>query len=87
MLDKCGNHIEYGINSLREKYAINITEQRAAFLKDAAKILAGVGSIVEREVYAARLGEELGYRRKAYCPTPRISRAAWINRAARKNAQ
>jgi DNA primase len=82
MLDKCGNHIEYGINSLREKYDINITEQRAAFLKDAAKILAGVGSNVEREVYAARLGEELGVSKESI-----LSDAAHISGGMDKTAR
>jgi DNA primase len=60
MLEKSGNHIEYRLNELKAKYNIDITEQRAEFLKEAAKVLASIESSMECEVYASKLGEELG---------------------------
>lgn len=60
MLAHSGNHIEYRLASALEKYDVNITEQKAAYLKEAAAILATVESEVERDVYAGKLAETLG---------------------------
>lgn len=83
MLEKSGNHIEYSIGELKQKYDLNLTEQRAEFLKGAASILAGVQSSIEREVYASRLGEELGVSKESIlADTERI--ASGESRAAKK---
>lgn len=60
MLSHSGNHIEYRLSTALEKYDVHITEQKAAYLKEAAAILATVESRVERDVYAGKLAETLG---------------------------
>ena len=65
MLEKSGNHIEYRLNEALSRYDLNITEQRAAYLKEAAEVLATVQSRVERDVYAGRLADKLGVSRES----------------------
>ena len=60
MLEKSGNHIEYRLNDAMSKYHLEIAEERAACLKEAAAVLATVPSAVERDVYAGRLADKLG---------------------------
>lgn len=60
LLHHSGNHIEYRLASALQKYNIEITEQKAAYLKEAVQILATVESTVERDVYAGKLAETLG---------------------------
>ena len=60
MLEKSGNHIEYRLNEALAKYDIDITEQKALYLKEAAKILATVESSIERDVYSGRLSQMTG---------------------------
>ncbi|MFT9077372.1 DNA primase [Ethanoligenens sp.] len=59
LLNQSGNHIEYRLASALQKYDVNITEQKAAYLKEAVEILATVESMVERDVYAGKLAETL----------------------------
>lgn len=59
MLNHSGNHIEYRLASALQKYNVEITEQKAAYLKEAVQILATVESMVERDVYAGKLAETL----------------------------
>lgn len=60
LLEHSGNHIEYRLASALQKYNVDITEQKAAYLKEAVEILATVESMVERDVYAGKLAEALG---------------------------
>ncbi|ADU26610.1 DNA primase [Ethanoligenens harbinense] len=60
LLEHSGNHIEYRLASALQKYNVDITEQKAAYLKEAVEILATVESMVERDVYAGKLAETLG---------------------------
>ncbi|MFR8335110.1 MAG: hypothetical protein ACLU9S_24300 [Oscillospiraceae bacterium] len=46
--------MEYRLQSLRQKYDLNLDDQKVEFLKAAAELLASVGNAVEREVYGAR---------------------------------
>ena len=59
LLEKCGNHIEYRLTDAKSRYDVGIPEQKVAFLKEAAAILATVENRMEREVYAGRIAEEL----------------------------
>ena len=60
LLDRSENHIEYRLLQLQGKYNLTLDEQRLAYLKEAATLLAGLESPVEREVYGARAAEAAG---------------------------
>ena len=82
MLEKSGNHIEYRLNEAMARYDLNITEQRAAYLKEAAEVLATVQSHVERDVYAGRLADQLGVSRESI-----LADADRIGDGRRRNSQ
>lgn len=59
MLEKSGSHIEYRLTAAKAKYDLSKPDQKVEFLKEAANVLATVESLIEREVYAGRLSQEL----------------------------
>lgn len=85
MLEKSGNHIEYRLSELKTKYNLDITEQRAGFLKEAAGVLASLSSSMEREVYAGKLGESLGVSKESILSD--VDRLASTHSSAAKKAQ
>ena len=60
LLEGAENQMEYRLQSLRQKYDLNLDDQKVEFLKAAAELLASVGNAVEREVYGARAAEAAG---------------------------
>ncbi len=59
MLEKSGNHIEYRLTAAKERYDLSKPDEKIGFFKEAAAILATVESLIEREVYAGKLAQEL----------------------------
>ena len=60
LMNRSENSVEYRLGQVRGKYRLEEDEQRAAYLQEAAELIAGLDSPVEREIYgarAARLGE------------------------------
>lgn len=60
LIEGSTNHIEYRLNQVKAKYDLAQDDQRVAYLKDAAKLVAGLESPVEREVYGGRAAEAAG---------------------------
>ena len=60
LLDRSENHVEYRLDSLKAKYDLKTDEQKIAYLKEAADVVARLPGSVEREVYAMRLSEQTG---------------------------
>lgn len=65
LLEKCGNDVEYRLHKLKKNYNIDITEQRVAFLTEAAKLIASLDNNIEQDVYISRLSEELNVEKSA----------------------
>lgn len=57
LMNRSENSVEYRMSVIREKYDLNLDEQRAEYLQDAAKLIASLSSPVEREIYAGRAAE------------------------------
>jgi len=57
LLEKSENHVEYRLQSVLNKYDISVDEEKVACLKEAAQVIASLGSAVEREVYSMRIAE------------------------------
>ncbi|SMC41801.1 DNA primase [Papillibacter cinnamivorans] len=57
LLDRSENHIEYRLIQLRTKYNLELDEEKLQYLQEAARIIAGLDSPVEREIYGARAAE------------------------------
>ena len=59
------NHIEYQLSALASQHDLSGNDEKVAFLKEAAALLAQAPSPVEREVYAARVAELTGVDKSA----------------------
>jgi DNA primase len=57
LLNQSGNHIEYQLGQLRRNYDLENDDQRVAYLRAAADLVARLPSPVEREVYGTRAAE------------------------------
>ena len=76
LLEKSENHVEYRLDSLKANFDLTSDEQKVAFLKEAADIVAQLPGAVEREVYAMRLSEQTG-----------VPRAAVLDEVSRRRKQ
>ena len=60
LLKASENHIEYRLQSVQNQYDLAVDEQKVAFLKEAAGVIAQLPGSVEREVYAMRIASKTG---------------------------
>ncbi len=65
LLDGSANATEYALAKAKTKFDIDTADGRVGYLKEACVVLADIKSPVEREVYAARLAQDLGVQRQA----------------------
>lgn len=75
---------EYRLDTLRQKYDLTKTEDRAAFLKDAAQMIAQLSSPVEREIYAGKAAEEASVSKEAMVREVEDSRRRQAKQKRRK---
>ena len=57
LLGRSENSVEYRLGEVRAKYDLDQDEARAAYLQEAAAIIAALPSPVEREIYGGRVAE------------------------------
>ncbi|MCD8332150.1 MAG: DNA primase [Oscillospiraceae bacterium] len=60
LLNGSANQVEYRLEVIQGKYDLTADDQRAAFLQEAAAMLAGLDSPVEREIYGNRAAAAAG---------------------------
>lgn len=60
LLEESANHIEYQLNQVKSKFDLTQIDQKAAYLREAAKLIAGLDSPVEREIYGNRAADAAG---------------------------
>ena len=60
LLDMSENQAVYQLESIRRKYDLSADDAKVEFLKEAAELVASMGSSVEREVYSNRAAEMAG---------------------------
>lgn len=60
VIEKSENHNAYRLEQIAAKYDLEDDEARVLFLRDAARMLAGIESAIEREVYAGRAAKMAG---------------------------
>ena len=63
LLEGSSNHIEFQLTKAARGRDLSVPEDRVAYLKEAAAVIAELGSPVEREVYALRAAETAGVSR------------------------
>lgn len=65
LLEGSGNDVDYRLDKIRRGCDMNTPEGRVKYVTQAAELLAEMDNRVEREVYAARLAEEIGVDKSA----------------------
>lgn len=66
VIEKSGNDIEYRLQKLRGLNNIETTDGKLAYLEQAAKIVAGISSPIERDLYSSKICSELGIDKNAF---------------------
>jgi DNA primase len=65
LMDRSANSVEYRLEAVRGKYDLDQDDQRAAYLQEAAGVIATLNSPVEREIYGGRAAEVARVSREA----------------------
>ena len=65
LIESSGNDVEYRLTKLKGIHDFNRPDSKAAYMKEALKIIAGLDSVVEQDIYCSRLAEELNVRKDA----------------------
>lgn len=65
LLDRSEDHIEYILTQIQHKYQLDEDTQKIDFVREAAEMVAGLSSPVEREVYAGRISKTTGIQKDA----------------------
>ena len=60
LIEKSENHIDYRLQTVTNKYDLSIDEQKVAFIKEAAEMVARLPGSVERQVYSMRVAGMAG---------------------------
>lgn len=60
LLEASENQIDYRMRSVRDKYDLDVDEQKVEYLKEATELVARLPGAVERQVYAMRLASTAG---------------------------
>ena len=76
LLEGCENQAEYRLRSLQMRFDLSQDEQKVEFAKQAAALIAGFGTAVEREVYGTRAAEAAGRAAHGDRPRPQAPAAA-----------
>ena len=65
LMNRSENSVEYRMSAVRGKFDLDVDEQRAQYLQEAAGLIASLPSPVEREIYAGRAAGEARISREA----------------------
>lgn len=65
LLESSGNDVEYRLTKLRLMHDLARPDSKAAYMKEALRIIANLDSFVEQDIYCSRLSEELSVRKDA----------------------
>ncbi len=59
LVERSGNDVEYQLSVLGAQYALDTSDGRVEYLREASELLAKLSSPIERDVYAGKLSTEL----------------------------
>jgi DNA primase len=65
LMDNAISMIEYKTQMLRKNYNLDIANEKIAFLREVAKLIAGIESKVEREIYIDKISKSSGISKEA----------------------
>ena len=58
LLEECANRVEYQMAAIAKKYQLQVDEERVQFIQEAAQLLSGLPSAVQREIYGHRAAQQ-----------------------------
>lgn len=85
LIERSEDHNAYRLEQIAAKYDLEDDEARVMFLRDAARMLAGIDSSIEREVYAGRAAKMAGITAEAM--NVEVRRELGIRRKKQKTAE
>ena len=85
LIERSEDHNAYRLEQIAAKYDLEDDEARVLFLRDAARMLAGIDSSIEREVYAGRAAKMAGVTAEAM--NVEVRREMGIRRKRQKAAE
>lgn len=65
LLESSGDDVEYRLAKLRLSHDLNRPDSKASYMKEALRIIAGLDSFVEQDIYCSKLADELSVRKDA----------------------
>ena len=83
LIEGSKNHLDYQLSLIASRYDLKSSDDKVAFLQEAAALLAQTPSAVEREVYAARVAEQTGVGKDAVSAEVRRLRKNLLSREKR----
>lgn len=84
LLDQSENHLEYRLEKIQEKYDLSDDGQKIEFAREAAGMIAGLDSPVEREVYTGRAAVLAGIAQEAMAQEVKRAFQAKLRTAKKK---
>lgn len=84
LLNGSSNQVEYRLEVIQNKYDLSADDQRAAFLQEAAAMIATLSSPVEREIYGNRAAMVAGVSGDTMAAEVEKSRRSAVNKARRQ---
>ncbi|MCD8026901.1 MAG: DNA primase [Clostridiales bacterium] len=66
LIDKSANDVEYRLNKLKQQYNTETTDGKIAYLEEAAKVISGISSPLERDVYISKISNETGVEKSSF---------------------
>lgn len=83
LLEASENQIDYRMRAVRDKYDLDIDEQKVEYLKEATELVARLPGAVERQVYAMRLASTAGLSADVVSAEVERRRKKLVNRSAK----
>ena len=84
LLDQSENQVDYRLDQIRKKYALEDDAQRVSFLQEAAQLIASLQSPVEREIYGGHAAQTAGITPEAMAQEVK---KAFTSRVRKENKQ
>ncbi len=66
IIEKSGNDVDYRLQKLRADYNLQTSDGRVGYLEAASRLVAGISSAIEQDVYASKLCREFGLDKSAF---------------------
>jgi len=84
LLDQSENQVDYRLSQIQKKFDLQDDSQKAAFLQEAAQLVAGLASPVEREIYGGHAAQTAGVTPEAMQQEVERARKARLRKAKKQ---